>query len=297
MFLATNPAPENPGFVELGNRLGKETLFSYINKFGFGKKTGIDLNGEANGILFNLNKVGPVELATTAFGQGVSVTPIQQITAVSAAINGGILYKPYIVKSLNDPETNSVIKENTPTKVRRVISKKASSEVRRALESVVTNGSGRNAYIEGYRVGGKTGTAQKVKDGVYMVGNYILSFIGFMPADDPKIVVYVAINNPKRVVQYGGVVSAPVAKAILTDSIDALSIKKRNVTTEKKYNWNDKKYYTVENVIGKTPKEASKILSNYEIEYSGAGNIVVEQSPKAGTRLEEQSKVRLLLGN
>lgn len=287
----------NPGFVELGNRLGKETLFSYINKFGFGKKTGIDLNGEANGILFNLNKVGPVELATTAFGQGVSVTPIQQITAVSAAINGGILYKPYIVKSLNDPETNSVIKENTPTKVRRVISKKASSEVRRALESVVTNGSGRNAYIEGYRVGGKTGTAQKVKDGVYMVGNYILSFIGFMPADDPKIVVYVAINNPKRVVQYGGVVSAPVAKAILTDSIDALSIKKRNVTTEKKYNWNDKKYYTVENVIGKTPKEASKILSNYEIEYSGAGNIVVEQSPKAGTRLEEQSKVRLLLGN
>lgn len=287
----------NPGFVELGNRLGKETLFSYINKFGFGKKTGIDLNGEANGILFNLNKVGPVELATTAFGQGVSVTPIQQITAVSAAINGGMLYKPYIVKSLNDPETNSVIKESTPTKIRRVISKKASSEVRRALESVVTNGSGRNAYIEGYRVGGKTGTAQKVKDGAYMVGNYILSFIGFMPADDPKIVVYVAINNPKRVVQYGGVVSAPVAKAILTDSIDALGIKKRNVTTEKKYNWNDKKYYTVENVIGKTPKEASKILSNYEIEYSGTGNIIVEQSPKAGTRLEEESKIRLMLGN
>lgn len=287
----------NPGFVELGNRLGKETLFSYIDKFGFGKKTGVDLNGEATGIIFNLDKVGPVELATTAFGQGVSVTPIQQITAVSAAINGGTLYKPYIVKSLNDPETNSVIKENTPTKVRQVISKETSSEVRRALESVVTNGSGKNAFIEGYRVGGKTGTAQKVENGVYLVGNYILSFIGFLPADDPQIVVYVAINNPKRVVQYGGVVSAPIAKSILLDSIDALGIEKRNVTTEKKYNWDDKKYYTVENVIGKTPKEAAKILSKYTIEYSGSGNIVVEQSPEAGTRLEETSVVRLMLGN
>ncbi len=287
----------NPGFVELGNRLGKEKLFDYIDKFGFGKKTGIDLNGEAAGILFDLDKVGPVELATTAFGQGVSVTPIQQITAVSAAINGGTLYKPYIVKSLNDPETNSVIKENTPTKVRQVISKEASSEVRRALESVVTNGSGRNAYIEGYRVGGKTGTAQKVKDGAYMVGNYILSFIGFLPADDPQVVVYVAINNPKRVVQYGGVVSAPVAKTILTDAIDALGIEKRKVTTEKKYNWDDKKYYTVEDVVGKTPKEAAKILSKYTIEYSGSGNTVISQTPEAGTRLEEQSTIRLMLGN
>ena len=287
----------NPGFVELGNRLGKEKLFDYIDKFGFGHKTGVDLNGEANGIIFKLDKVGPVELATTAFGQGVSVTPIQQITAVSAAINGGTLYKPYIVKSLNDPETNSVIKENAKKKVRNVISKETSSEVRRALESVVTNGSGRNAYIEGYRVGGKTGTAQKVENGVYLVGNYILSFIGFLPADDPKIVVYVAINNPKRVVQYGGVVSAPIAKKILLDSIDALNIEKRETNSEKKYNWDDKKYYTVENVVGKTPKEASKILSKYNIEYSGSGNIIVSQSPEAGTRLTEESTVRLMLGN
>lgn len=287
----------NPGFVELGNRLGKEKLFDYIDKFGFGKKTGVDLNGEAAGIIFDLDKVGPVELATTAFGQGVSVTPIQQVTAVSAAINGGILYKPYIVKSLNDPETNSVIKENTPTKVRKIISEETSSNVRRALESVVTNGSGRNAYIEGYRVGGKTGTAQKVENGAYLVGNYILSFIGFLPADDPEIVVYVAINNPKKVVQYGGVVSAPVAKNIMLDAIDALGIEKRNTSTEKKYNWNDKKYYTVDNVIGKTPQEASKILSKFKIEYSGSGNKIVEQSPEANTRLEEDSVVRLLLGN
>lgn len=286
----------NPGFVELGNRLGKETLFSYIDKFGFGKKTGIDLNGEATGIIFDLEDVGPVELATTAFGQGVSVTPIQQITAVSAAINGGTLYKPYIVKSLNDPETNQVIKENTPTKVRQVITSKTSKEVRRALESVVTNGSGRSAYIEGYRVGGKTGTAQKVENGKYLVGNYILSFIGFLPADDPKIVVYVAINNPKRVVQYGGVVAAPVAKAILTDAIEALDIKRREGDSEMKYDWDDKKYYTVKNVVGKTPKEATKILSNFVLKYSGSGDVIVDQSPKAGTRLEEGSTVRLMLG-
>lgn len=287
----------NPGFVELGNRLGKEKLFEYINNFGFGSKTGVDLNGEAKGILFNLNKVGPVELATTAFGQGVSVTPIQQITAVSAAINGGILYKPYIVKSLNDPETNSVIKENTPFKVREVISKETSSEVRRALESVVINGSGRNAYIEGYRVGGKTGTAQKVENGRYLVGNYILSFIGFLPADDPEIIVYVAINNPKRVIQYGGVVAAPIAKAILEDSVSILDIERRNTITEKKYNWDDKKYYLLENVIGKTKQEASNLLSKFNIEYSGVGNIVVEQSPESGIKIKEGSKVRLMLGN
>ena len=170
---------------------------SYIKKFGFGTKTGIDLNGEGKGILFNVGKVGEVELATTAFGQGVSVTPIQQITAVSAAINGGHLYKPYVVKRVLEPTTNSVIVENNKTLVRNVISKSASKEVRRALESVVANGTGRNAYIEGHSVGGKTGTAQKVNNGVYMVGNYIVSFIGFTPVDNPKVIVYVAIDNPK----------------------------------------------------------------------------------------------------
>ena len=130
-----------------------------------------------------------------------------------------------------------------------------------------------------------------------MVGNYILSFIGFLPADDPQVVVYVAINNPKRVVQYGGVVSAPVAKSILTDAIDALGIERRKNTSEKKYNWDDKKFYTVEDVVGKTPKEAAKILTKYNLEYSGSGNTIISQSPEAGTRLEEQSTIRLMLGN
>ena len=158
--------------------------------------------------MFSLDRVGPVELATTAFGQGVSVTAIQQVAAVSAAINGGTLYKPYIVKRLIEPETNEIIQENKPTEVRKVISETTSEKVRYALESVVALGSGRNAYIENYRVGGKTGTAQKVNNGVYMVGNYITSFIGFLPADDPQIIVYVAIDNPKGITAYGGTVHA-----------------------------------------------------------------------------------------
>ena len=138
----------NPGFVVMGQKIGKEKLFEYINKFGFGKKTGIDLNGEGSGIIFKLNQVGPVELATTSFGQGVSVTPIQQIVAVSAAINGGYLYKPYIVKSLNEPETNTIIKENKKKFVRKVISDSTSKKLRNTLENVVSYVTGRTAYID-----------------------------------------------------------------------------------------------------------------------------------------------------
>ena len=287
----------NPGFVELGNRLGKEKLFKYINDFGFGKKTGIDLNGEATGILFNLNKVGPVELATTAFGQGVSVTAIQQITAVSAAINGGTLYKPKIVKSITEHETGEIIKEFKTEKVRNVISEETSKQVRYALESVVALGTGRNAYIEGYRVGGKTGTAQKVNNGVYMTGNYIVSFIGFLPADNPQVIVYVAIDNPKGITQYGGTVAAPIAKNILTDAISALDIKPSTSVIEKKYQWYDTKYYTVPNVVGKNVNDAKKELKQFQIEYTGTGDIILSQSPKEGTRIAENSTIRLLLSN
>ena len=158
--------------------------------------------------MFPLEKVGNVELSTTAFGQGVSVTPIQQVTAVSAVVNGGYLYKPYIVKRIVEPNSNEIIKEFKPQKIKQVISEKTSETVRSVLETVVAYGTGRNAYIEGYRVGGKTGTAQKVNNGIYMKGNYILSFIGFLPADKPQAVVYVAIDNPKGVTQYGGTVHA-----------------------------------------------------------------------------------------
>ena len=286
----------NPGFVELGFRLGKEKLFEYIKNLGFGEKTGIDLNGEAKGILFDLDKVGNVELATTAFGQGVSVTPIQQITSVSAIVNGGTLYKPYIVKSTENSK-GDILTSVSPTEVRTVITKETSEMVRYALESVVANGSGRNAYIENYRIGGKTGTAQKVNNGTYMVGNYILSFIGFMPADKPEIVVYVAIDNPKGVVQYGGTVAAPIAKGIFESYIEINDLQPVKDGMPKEYNWLDTKYSVLPNVIGKSVKEANTILKGYKLEYSGTGSKVIYQSPEEGYYVKDGTTIKLMLGD
>ena len=287
----------NPGFVNLGLKLGKEKLFEYIRNFGYGEKTGIDLIGEENGILFNVDKIGNVELATTAFGQGISVTPIQQVRGVSAAVNGGILYKPYILKNIYDSNTKSIILENKSEEVRRVINKETSDMVRFALESVVANGTGRNAYIENYRVGGKTGTAQKVNNGHYMSGNYIVSFIGFMPVDNPSIVLYVAVDNPKGVVQYGGTVAAPIAKSILESYISINDLKPSNEVMPKVYNWMDVKYKKLVNVVGKTREEATKLLKGYKIEYSGNGNYVLYQSPEANLYVEDNSTVKLMLTN
>lgn len=285
----------NPGFVVMGQRLGTSTLFNYIHKFGFGEKTGIDLNGESSGILFKEQNVGPVELATTSFGQGISVTPIQQVKAVSAAINGGSLYTPYIVGALKEPETNSVIKAVTANKEAQVISEDTSALVRHALESVVANGSGRNAYIENYRVGGKTGTAQKVQDGRYMSGNYILSFMGFMPANDPEIVVYVAVDHPQGITQYGGTVSAPIAKNVLLDAINILNIKPDSNGMAKEYNYLDQKYVILPDVLNKSVKEASELLKGFKIEYSGTGDKVTYQSPAGNMYVKENSTVKLLL--
>lgn len=286
----------NPGFVELGNRLGTERLFNYINKFGYGKKTGIDLNGEATGIIFPVNKVGPVELATTSFGQGVSVTAIQQITAVSAAINGGKLYTPYVVKRISS-DTGDIIKENSSKFVRNVISDNTSKTVRMALESVVALGTGRNAYIDSYRVGGKTGTAQKVKDGRYMVGNYIVSFIGFLPADDPEIVVYIAIDNAKGITQYGGTVAAPVAKNVLKDAALILGVEKREDGLQKVYQWYDKKYSSIADVVGMSREDATKALKEFNIEYTGNGKVVRKMSPKGGSHIAIGESVRLFLSD
>ncbi len=286
----------NPGFVELGNRLGTERLFNYINKFGYGKKTGIDLNGEATGIIFPVNKVGPVELATTSFGQGVSVTAIQQITAVSAAINGGKLYTPYVVKRISS-DTGDIIKENSSKFVRNVISDNTSKTVRMALESVVALGTGRNAYIDSYRVGGKTGTAQKVKDGRYMVGNYIVSFIGFLPADDPEIVVYIAIDNAKGITQYGGTVAAPVAKNVLKDAALILGVEKREDGLQKVYQWYDKKYSSIADVVGMSREDATKALKGFNIEYTGNGKVVRKMSPKGGSHIAIGESVRLFLSD
>lgn len=285
----------NPGFVVMGQKLGTEKLYNYIKDFGFMDKTGIDLNGEAKGIMFDLDKIGPVEQATIAFGQGISVTPIQQVTGVSAAINGGSLYQPYILKYISEPETDDIILENKPNKIRDVISKETSEMVRFTLESVVSNGTGKNAYIENYRVGGKTGTAQKVNNGIYMSGNYIVSFMGFFPANKPEYVVYVAIDHPIGVTQYGGTVSAPIAKNIMKNIISIKNISPSKEVKPREYTWLDTKYVKTPNVVGKTKKEASTLLKGFKIEYSGTGETIIYQEPDAGIYIKENSTIKVLL--
>lgn len=181
--------------------------------------------------------------------------------------------------------------------MRKVISEKTSKKVREALENVVSNGTGRTAYIEGYRVGGKTGTAQKVENGRYLFNNYILSFIGFLPANNPKVIVYFAIDNPKGVPQFGGVIAGPPAKSILEASINALNIKKVNGGNEKKYNYNDKKYIEVSDVTGMSLKEAKENLKNFEVVSSGNGDKITYQSPSAGSKVTEGSKIRVYMGD
>ena len=284
----------NPGFVRLGQLLGKERLFSYINKFGFGEKTGIDLNGEGKGIIFPLSRVGNVELATSAFGQGVSVTPLQQVMAVSSVVNGGYLYTPYIVKNISD-NTNTVVKEYNKNLKRRVISSETSAIMRVALENVVAKGGGKSAFIEGYRIGGKTGTAQKSQNGVYLSNNYIMSFMSVVPSNNPEAVLYLAIDNPKHTAMLSSYTTTPIARRILLDIIDALKIEKQEGEIAKDLEWNDKITYEVPNVIGKSLSDAKKLLTNFEIVTEGEGDKVLEQSPSAGEVIEDRTKRRILL--
>jgi len=289
----------NPGFVALGQRLGAETLFEYIHAFGFGQKTGIDLAGEENGILFKPSAVGPVELATTSFGQGVSVTPIQQIAAVSAAVNGGKLFVPHVAKAWLHPETGEVIQAMQPRLVRRVISEETSGQVREALESVVANGTGRNAYIDGYRVGGKTGTAQKASGGRYLADEHIVSFVGFAPADDPRVVIYVAVDDPQGI-QFGGLVAAPIVRAVMEDTLIYLQVPPRKEQLEKKYRreFGETPYEEVPDLTGMTVADIYRDLElNFQLIKSGSGSTVISQAPKPGTRLERGSAIRIFLAD
>lgn len=294
----------NPGFIALGERLGKDKLFDYIRKFGFGSKTGIDLPGEGNGILFNIKRVGPLELATTAFGQGVSVTPIQQVMALSAIANGGLLMKPYVVADYRDHETGEITYETKPTVVRRVVSAQTAAAVRQALESVVAQGSGANAYIDGYRVAGKTGTAQVARNGHYEAGHYIVSFIGMAPANDPKLVAYIAIDHPRPrngAPVYGGVIAAPIVGRILADTLSYYGVPKSTGGIAKKLRYGDIIYTETPNFVGMTIGDVSRSViqsgSQLRLQVVGQGKYVVWQAPQAGTKVKEGSTIRLYLGS
>ncbi len=284
----------NPGFVSIARKLGKDNLYNYIKNFGFGSKTGIDIWGESAGIIFDYDKYNLLEQATSAFGQGVSVTALQLVTAFSSVINGGYLYKPSILDSISLTSTGEVVYEKENEIVRKVISDSTSAKMRDALEHVVSLGGGRNAYIEGYRVMGKTGTAQKAINGVYQSGNYNLSMIAGAPADDPSVVIYVAIDNPNSSIQYGGTVAGPIVRDILSDVLPYLGVSKRDGGVEKKYTWMDTKTYIVDNYIGLGKSKVKS--SHFKFEFVGEGNTVIDQLPKQGEKIEEGSTIVIMMG-
>lgn len=294
-FLEVLQNSSNPGFVEIARRLGKDKLYSYLTKFGVGKKTGVDIAGESTGIMFSYDNYGVLEQATSAFGQGISTTAIQLVSAFSSTINGGYLYTPHVAKSLiYEPTMESVY--DYPTTIREeVISRDTSAKMRRALECVVAKGSGRKAYLDGYRVGGKTGTAQIAENGVYQDGRYVLSFIAGAPMDDPKIVVYFAMREPHSTIQYGGTTIGPIIQRLLSEALPALHVEKREGGEERTYTWMDVKTYPVENYIG---LERSKVKSRvFQFVFMGEGNVVIDQLPRVGERIEEGSTIMIMLGD
>ncbi|MEF2781880.1 MAG: penicillin-binding transpeptidase domain-containing protein [Clostridium sp.] len=295
-FLQVLENSSNPGFVEISRRLGLDNEYDYVTNFGFGEKTGVDLPGESTGIMFKKSVMGEVEQATVAFGQGLSVTPIQLVTAFSAVINGGTLYEPYITKSIQDPITHDVILEYKPTIKRQVIQEETSKQMRYALESVVANGGGKAAYIEGYKIGGKTGTAQKAENGVYSTSNYILSFLSAAPMDDPEIVLYIAADSPQNDILYGGTVIAPVVKACYEDILPYLGIEKVDEQIPKKLIWPETENFKLENFVGKKKKEV--VQAGVTFTFIGEGDTVMEQMPEAGTTISsEGGEVWIYLGN
>ncbi len=215
----------NPIFVDIAMSLGKETMYKYIEKFNFGSVTGVDFAGEAQGMVLPVSAVQNVDLARIAFGQTVAVTALQLAAATAAAVNGGVYYTPYLASEIYDD--NGVTAQRIYPKAKsRAISKEASAKLAEMLEGVVRDGSGKHAYIEGYRVGGKTGTAQKYENGVIAAGKYISSFVGFFPADAPEYLALVVIDEPEGQ-YYGSTVAAPYAKQVFEGIIKLKNIKPR----------------------------------------------------------------------
>lgn len=293
-FIEVLQNSSNPGFVEISRRLGKDRMYDYVSEFGFGKKTGVDIAGESKGITFKYESFGPLEVATTAFGQGISVTPIQLVSAFNSTINGGYLLKPHVLKSVSNPSTNEVIYEYPKTVVNNPITQETSSLMRTALESVVAKGSGRKAFLDGYRVGGKTGTAQIASDGNYVEGNYVLSFIASAPMNEPEITVYFAMRKPHNCIQYGGTTVGPIIKSILSEVLPYMGVEKNYDGIEREYTWMDIKTQKVPNYIG---LEKSKVKSQYfKFAFTGEGNKVIDQLPKVGERIEEGKTIWIMLG-
>ena len=278
----------NPAFVTLALRMGTDTFYKYLRAFGLGVKTGIDLPGESGGILINSRYVKNVDLARIGFGQSVAVTPLQLITAACAVVNGGRLMRPYIVQEILD-ENGNVIDRTLPKVTATPIHEETSATMRQLLENVVENGGGKNAAVAGYRIGGKTGTAQVYKDGRVVSNVHIGSFLGFAPIDQPRFAVLVTVNEAQVPVDYGSTTAAPFASRIMEGVLSYLNVPRQTpgVTSPPAV--------AVPNVVGMTVAEARRALSDVMLlcDTDGATQVVSAQAPAAGAFLNAGGSVML----
>ncbi len=293
----------NPAFIAIGQKLGAEKFYQYFTDYGLNSYTGIDLQGEGTGQIWSKDYLtsaeGYLSLATASFGQRFTVTPVQLITAFASTINGGYVMEPYVVDAISDGDGN-VIEKHEPTVVRQVISEQTSAKVREILENVVANGTGRNAYVKGYRIGGKTGTSETLSAD----NHNIVSFVGFAPANDPQVIVLMALDNPKQAGPHsnycttgtyisGGQMVAPKVGNLIAETLDYLGV-------EKSYKAGEAATadVTMPRLIDKSAAEAKSSLQklNLACRTVGDGGTVTDQIPAAGTTLPSGSEVVLYLG-
>ncbi|MBP3647674.1 MAG: PASTA domain-containing protein [Clostridia bacterium] len=274
----------NPVFVELALRLGTEQFYQYLHAFGLGSKTKVDLQGEGSGILIPSRNVKNVDLARIGFGQSIAVTPIQLLTAACSVINGGRLMQPYLLKEAVSPD-GTVLYRSQPKVVANPISEETSAIMRRLLEDVVSIGGAKNAKVEGQRIGGKTGTAQVYKEGRIVRDVHIGSFLGFAPADDPRIALLVIVDEADTPVDYGGTTAAPFAGQILADVLPYLGYPSDSQRAE----------CEVPDTVGLSLYEARRQMSaaGFRVLDDGAGDTVTAQMPSAGAKLVEGGQVML----
>ncbi|MGE5552446.1 MAG: penicillin-binding transpeptidase domain-containing protein [Betaproteobacteria bacterium] len=285
----------NTVFGTLGMEIGEERFYNYIRAFGFGQPTGIDFPGEADGIVHVPGSIALVGWVNVGFGQGITVTPLQLLTAVSAVANDGRLMRPYLVKEIRDAK-GTRLKVTQPTEVRQVISAATAREMRRILRSVVVNGSGKRADVPGYRPAGKTGTAQVAEAGGYSHSKVIASFVGFAPFDDPEVAALVALYEPTSGVTFGGVIAAPVFQAVVRDTLTYLKVPP--VVDEKPKSEGGEEagaLVMVPNIRNYPRGEASAILTRAGLGFGfeGDGEVVVDQVPKPGARVARGTRILL----
>jgi len=291
----------NVGFAEVGKKIGKERLYSYIQKFGFGQPTGIDLPGEAKGIIKKPESMTDLDLATISFGQTNTVSSIQYITALNAVANGGKLIKPHVLKEVAhyDERTNKeeTDKKYNNTEGKQILDENTCTVLRSYLEKVVSEGGGKKAFIEGYHIGGKTGTAQKVIGGRYGEGKYISSFGGMAPADNPKITLFVSIDEPDPSNYYAGQITAPVAQQVFNDIFNYLPF--NSDASSEKIAESLKKDVIIPEVRGMKKNEALKLLKEKGLDYKidSNGDYIVDMNPKPGYTVKEGNKIVLYTGS